>query len=227
MREWPPLPSLEPVGDESTLPCQFSGWLWLRVALVRLFERLFERLVALGVPGGIFCKREGWRLSCGTKGSSPGTVSSVKPVRAFGARANAAASGARGRSMLKLFLMKDRVDMAASVEGRTAPFWYCILPEPVESLEPWVGRVGYASASFSSARLTFHVAISSSPMGVRPLLNNLCLRRFRKYHIAITITRAMPTKPSTVVNTMTSFSWPEISRLTIIFRVEVVSKVAN
>lgn len=45
--------------------------------------------VAEGLPvtGGIFSSRDGRRLGVGKKDGSPGTASSVRPAREFGARA--------------------------------------------------------------------------------------------------------------------------------------------
>lgn len=58
-------------------------------------------------------------------GSSPGTVSSVRPVRAFGATARTALSGIRGRSKLALRLKLGAMGDVTSSEGRP-PFGYWI-----------------------------------------------------------------------------------------------------
>jgi hypothetical protein len=108
--------------------------------------------------------------------------------------------------MLKLLLIKDLGVTTASVEGRLL-FWYCIFAEPVESRDTWLGRVVYRSSSFSAARLTFHVAISSSPIGVMPLLKSIRLRRYQRPNDVIS---TMPTMPNTILSTMTSVSWPEV-----------------
>ena len=50
-------------------------------------------------PGGILESREGYRLGVEMKEGSPGMVSSVRPVRALGARANV---GVWGRSFSML-----------------------------------------------------------------------------------------------------------------------------
>lgn len=71
-----------------------------------------------GEFGGSLYSLEGWRFGVVTKGSSPGMVSSVSPVRAFGATARTALCGVRGRSKLCLWI-KDLGDFGeTSREGR-------------------------------------------------------------------------------------------------------------
>lgn len=47
--------------------------------------KLLLPLLVLECPGGSFESRELWRFGGVMKGSAPGTVSSVRPARAFGA----------------------------------------------------------------------------------------------------------------------------------------------
>lgn len=72
-----------------------------------------------GEFGGSLCNLDGCRLGAGRNGSSPGTASSVRPDRAFGARANTA-PGICGKSKLFLSPINDLGDIT-SRDG-LAPF---------------------------------------------------------------------------------------------------------
>lgn len=50
---------------------------------------LLLRLLDGAEPGGLFARRVLWRFGAGTKAAAPGTASSVRPSRAFGARPRA------------------------------------------------------------------------------------------------------------------------------------------
>lgn len=95
-------------------PCRHAASAKLRRLLLR---DPFVRPCMLGELGGSLCSRDGCRFGEGRKGSSPGTMSSVRPDLAFGARARTA-PGTCGRSKLYLPSMNDLGDETTSSDGR-------------------------------------------------------------------------------------------------------------
>jgi hypothetical protein len=129
MREWPRdenVWSCDPRGESCSSisePAGSDGSEALR--RLTLLRELLVRVCVLrgGVAGGILDRREVCRLGLETNGSSPGTVSSVKPDRELGAlaRTGAGASGRSwsmlGRHRPALPAVKDRARGEYSVDG--------------------------------------------------------------------------------------------------------------
>lgn len=156
---------------------------------------LLLRLFVLACPGGAFERREFCRFAAGTKGTSPGTVSSVSPALAFGALPKAE-GGRFGCTML------DCVEYGGQ-RGACPKAIESMLTSRVVIIERGSELEG---ACFGSWPVYRHDWISSSFMGLAPRLPKGALPvRYRDMRrMAAPITR-MPTTPRTTESMMIRF----------------------